>query len=77
MIMSHAAFMWIVTTLTVGICVGWGVRDVYLLRKNLSVAGRAAATDRAVWRDQIFGSIIGVVMCLLGIYGSLKYHLGW
>ena len=22
-------------------------------------------------------SIIGVVMCVLGIYGSLKYHLGW
>lgn len=77
MIMSHAAFMWIVTALTVGVCVGWGARDVYLLCKNLPARGRAAWSDQAAWRDQIFGSIIGVAMGFLGIYGALKYHLNW
>lgn len=77
MIMSHAAFMWIVTALTVGVCVGWGARDVYLLCKHLPARGRAAWSDQAAWRDQIFGSIIGVAMGFLGIYGALKYHLNW
>jgi len=74
-IVSHELFMWVVTALAVGICVGWGARDIYLLRKNLSRAGRAAAADPAVWRDQIFGSIIGLVTCGLGLYGALRYHL--
>ncbi len=77
MIMSHTAFMWVVTALTAGVCVVSGARDVYLLFKHLPARGRAAWTDQGAWRDQIFGAIIGVSMGFLGIYGCLKYHLNW
>lgn len=77
MIVSHEAFMWVVTALAVGICVGWGARDIYLLVKYLPARGRATWSDEAAWRDQIFGSIIGLSMIALGLYGVLKYHLNW
>lgn len=77
MIVSHTVFMWFVTAMSVGICVGWGARDVYLLCKNLPQRGRAASSDPAAWRDQIFGSIMGVVLASLGLLGVLKYHLNW
>jgi hypothetical protein len=76
-IVSHELFMWVVTALAVGVCVGWGVREVYLLCKNLPRRGRAAWPDRGAWRDQIFGSIIGLLMVGLGLYGVLRYHLNW
>jgi hypothetical protein len=76
-IVSHELFMWVVTALAAGICVGWGARDVYLLCKHLPRRGREAWSDRAAWRDQIFGSIIGLVMISFGLYGVFKYHLGW
>ena len=77
MIVSHGLFMWIVTAAAVGICIGWGARDAYLLTKHLPRSGRQAWSDQAAWRDQIFGSVFGLVMCALGILGALKYHLSW
>ena len=77
MIVSREAFTWVVTALAVGICVGWGAYDVYLLCKHLPARGRAAWSDRPAWRDQIFGSIIGLCLVVTGLLGVLKYHLHW
>ncbi|HWM87174.1 MAG TPA: hypothetical protein VNO33_15090 [Kofleriaceae bacterium] len=77
MIVSNEIFMWLVTAVSVGICVGWGARDIYFLVKNLSAKGRAASPDQAVWRDQIFGSVFGLVLICFGLYGVFKYHLNW
>lgn len=77
MIVSHELFMWFVTAAAVGICIGWGARDIYLLAKHLPRKGRAAWSDPAAWRDQIFGSVFGLVMIVLGLVGALKYHLKW
>jgi hypothetical protein len=76
-IVAHDLFMWFVTAMAVGICLGWGARDVYLLSKHLPRRGRAAWSDPAAWRDQIFGSIMGLVLIALGLLGVFKYHLNW
>ena len=73
MIVSHQAFMWFVTAAAVGICIGWGARDVYLLVKNLSPRGRQAWADQGAWRDQIFGSVVGLTIIALGLYGVVRY----
>ena len=73
MIVSHEHAMWFVTGAALLICVVWGARDVYLLFRHLPAAGRAQFKDRAVWRDLIFGSIVGVVIIALGLYGILRY----
>jgi hypothetical protein len=76
-IFSHDLFMWFVTAAAVGICIGWGARDIYLLVVHLPQRGRETWSDQGAWRDQIFGSVFGLVMCVLGIVGALKYHLNW
>jgi hypothetical protein len=76
-IVSHDLFMWFVTAMAVGICVGWGARDVYLLSRRLLRRGRADPPDRAVWCDQVFGSLMGLVLVFFGLLGVLKYHLNW
>lgn len=73
MIVSHQTFIWFVTAMAVGICIGWGARDVYLLARHLPRRGREAWRDRAAWRDQIFGSVVGLVIIAMGIVGVLKY----
>ena len=77
MIMSNAIFMWIVTALSVGICLASGGRDVYLLCKVLPRRGREVPPDQAIWRDQVFGSAMGVVLAVTGLLGVFKYHLNW
>ena len=77
MIIAHDLFMWFVTAMAVGICVGWGARDIYLLSKHLPRRGRAAWSDPAARRDQIFGSILGLALISLGLLGVFKYHLNW
>jgi len=76
-IVSHQTLMWIVTAFGVGICVIWGVRDIYLLAKHLPRRGRQAWSDPAAWRDLVFGSIFGLVMICFGLYGVFKHHLNW
>lgn len=73
MIVSHEVFIWFVTVMAVGICVGWGARDVYLLAKHLPRKSEWSDPDQ--WRDQIFGSIMGLVIISFGLIGVLKYHL--
>lgn len=73
MIVSHEAAMWFVTGAALLICGIWGARDLYLLFRVLPAAGRDRSTDRAVWRDQVFGSVVGVIIIGLGIYGIIRY----
>ena len=75
MIVSHETAMWFVTGAALLICIVWGARDVYLLFRNLPAAGQARWPDRAVWRDQIFGSVVGVIIIALGIYGIIRYWM--
>ena len=77
MIVSHQLFMWFVTAMGVGICVGWGARDVYLLFKLVPRRGRPDGPDPAARRDQVFGSIVGLMLVVTGLLGVLKYHLNW
>ncbi|HUS66500.1 MAG TPA: hypothetical protein VMZ28_18310 [Kofleriaceae bacterium] len=72
LIVSHQAAMWFVTGAALLICAIWGARDVYLLVRKLPAA-RASSPDPAAWRDQVFGSVVGVIIIGLGIYGVIRY----
>ena len=68
MIVSHSVYIWFITIATVGICLGWGSRDVYLLVRHWG--------QRKDNHDLVFGSVIGLVIALIGLGGILKFHLG-
>jgi hypothetical protein len=72
-IVSHQHFMWFITAMAVGICVIWGAREVYLLLVKLPRSGREEGQDRRQWRDQIFGSIVGMVIIVMGLIGVYRY----
>ena len=73
MIVSHLYFLWFVTFASLLICAIWGARDVYLLVKYLPRRGRETWKDRRQWRDQIFGSVVGVVIIIIGIIGVVRF----
>lgn len=73
MIVSNLHFMWFVTFASLLICAIWGARDVYLLVKYLPRRGREKWKDRRQWRDQIFGSVVGVVIIIIGIIGVVRF----
>ena len=73
MIVSELHFMYFVTFASLLICGIWGARDVYLLAKNLPRRGREKWKDEAQWRDQIFGSVVGVVIIIIGILGVIRF----
>ena len=73
MIVSHLHFMYFVTFASLLICVIWGAREVYLLVKHLPRRGREKWKDHRQWRDQMFGSVVGVVIILIGIIGVIRF----
>ena len=73
MIVSDLHFMYFVTFASLLICAIWGARDVYLLVKYLPRRGRQEWKDRRQWRDQIFGSVVGVVIIVIGIIGVVRF----
>jgi len=73
MIVSQLHFMYFVTFASLLICAIWGARDVYLLCKYLPRRGQEQWKDRRQWRDQIFGSVIGVVIIVIGIIGVIRF----
>jgi len=68
MIVDHDTFMWICSFLTAGFAAPWGIYEIVLLRRALAKGKEA--------HDERFGAVAGLVICLLGIAGVLKYHLG-
>lgn len=75
MIVSHQHFIWFVTVVTVGTGLVWLVVDTVRLRRALA-ARAVTAAERGARHDRIFGSIIGLMVALVGIIGMLRYHLG-
>lgn len=68
-LMSDRVMWAIIYVAVVGICVGWGARDVYLLRKHWARRQKA--------HDQVFGSIMGLLIIAIGLIGLLKHLKGW
>lgn len=75
MIVSHLHFMYFVTFASLLICGIWGARDVYLLVKYLPRRGREEWKDQRQWRDQIFGSVVGVTVIVIGIIGVVRFWI--
>jgi sterol desaturase/sphingolipid hydroxylase (fatty acid hydroxylase superfamily) len=73
MIVSQLHFMYFATFASLLICAIWGAREVYLLVKYLPRRGREQWKDSRQWRDQIFGSVIGVVVLVIGIIGVIRF----
>jgi hypothetical protein len=73
MIVSHLHFMYFVTFASLLICAIWGARDVYLLVKLLPRRGREQSQDHRQRRDKIFGSLVGVVIIVIGIIGVIRF----
>ena len=70
MIVSHHAFIWFCTIMTVGLAGTWVFVDLFRLRN-------VVREDRSnpVVRDRLFGSLIGLAVSIAGIIGMLRYHL--
>ena len=66
MILSPKAYEWFVTGMIILISFGWVAVDVVRLRRY--VKNKAS-------HDEIFGSIIGIVLASLGGVGLFKYYL--
>ena len=70
MIVSHSIYVLIVTMLVGAVAASWVIVDVIRLRRAL----RDDRRDPLV-RDRIFGSVIGIVIGLFGVVGTVRYHL--
>jgi hypothetical protein len=68
-IMSATAFTWILTGLVGGLSAVWLVYDA----RNLWRARAADGSDPLV-RDRRFGYSIGIVIALIGLLGTLRFH---
>ena len=69
MLVSHTQYVWFVTLMTIGLAGGWIPVEILRLRRALSEDRR----DPFV-RDRIFGSVIGLAICVVGLLGAVLYH---
>ena len=69
-LISVAAFGWIVTLLAYGVAGPWLVVDILRLRRAL----RDDVAQPAV-RDRVFGSIIGMIIAVIGLVGATLHQL--
>ena len=67
MIVSEVAFIWFASGCILLISVCWLVWDAIRLRRFWP--------RRTEEHDQVFGSIIGLLVSLIGIIGVMRYHL--
>jgi hypothetical protein len=65
--LSEEVTAWIGSILVGGLSAFWLVWDGLRLRRYLP-QGRAA-------HDEIFGSLVGLTIAVLGIYGVIRFHL--
>lgn len=68
MIVSHQAFMYFCSLATAGLAGSWLIYDAIRLRRFWP-RGRAA-------HDEIFGSVIGIAVSLIGLLGVVRFHWG-
>lgn len=68
-LVSHSHYMLFCVLVTGLVAAYWIVVDTVRLRRAL----REDRKDRVV-RDKIFGSIVGIVVGLIGVFGSLNYY---
>jgi hypothetical protein len=68
-IVSDTAFIWILTGLVGGVSGGWLVYDV----RNLWRLRDGDRGDPLV-RDKLFGYTLGIVIALIGVIGTLRFH---
>jgi hypothetical protein len=72
-ILPEPYYNWFVISGMVGISAGWALVDIVRLRGQLRVYRTGNQSSEA--RDQIFGSVIGIVLGTLGLVGLFKYYL--
>ena len=70
MIVSHEAFIWFCTILTLGVAAPWVFVDLWRLRNVVR-----EDMSRPVVRDRLFGSLIGLAVSIAGVLGMVRYHL--
>ncbi len=68
MIVSHDHFMWFCTFAVMSLAVSWFFYDIIRLVRFVP-QGKPA-------HDEVFGSIIGLAISIIGIAGVLSFHLG-
>jgi hypothetical protein len=68
-VMSPTAFKWFLTFLTAGLAGFWTIWDT----KNLIRARNLDRSDPIV-RDRHFGYVIGIIIGLVGVIGTLRFH---
>jgi hypothetical protein len=70
--MSPDAFKWFITLLTGVLALVWFIYD----SRNLTRLLRSTTVDRtdAVYRDKRFGYAMGILIGLVGVVGTLKFH---
>lgn len=65
--LSDSQFIWLGVISVLIIVVGWGARDALLLRRY--------AREKNATPDQVFGSVMGLVMVALGAIGLVLHFL--
>lgn len=68
-LMSPTAFKWFLTFLTGGLAGAWVIYDSINL-----VRTRKLDRSDAVVRDKHFGYVMGIVIGLVGVIGTLRFH---
>ncbi len=68
-LMSPNAFKWFLTIITGGVAGAWFVYDTINLIRTRSL-------DRSdpVVRDRHFGYVMGIIIGLAGVIGTLRFH---
>lgn len=72
-LISHEAFRWTLTALTTAGSL-WALYDVFKARKARARQRRGPARAPALYRDELFGYAMGIVLALLGLAGVLRFH---
>jgi uncharacterized protein YqgC (DUF456 family) len=67
-IVSHEHYLWFCVLAVAIVAAAWIVVDVVRLRRALVADRRRGAV-----RDQIFGSVLGIIVGIVGVVGVVLY----
>ena len=68
MIVSHEHFAWFCSFCVMSLAVAWFFYEIIRLVRFVPQGKQA--------HDEIFGSIVGLVISIIGVAGVLRFHLG-